>query len=78
MNDEQNKDLIGLEIEITNTKTGKDFIVFQFEGKHYKAWINEKTVESKSGSGKTWSRKWAVVRLCDYNNCGICENGIVK
>jgi hypothetical protein len=32
----EKKDLVGLEIELQTTQTGKQFMVFQHGGKHYK------------------------------------------
>jgi len=74
--DTNNKDLSGLEIEIASTKNNKDFISFQYDGKHYKGWINEKKQEG--AGGKTWSKKWATTLICDDNNCNICQDGVVK
>jgi hypothetical protein len=62
--------LVGLNIDIIETTTGKQFIAIEHWGKHYKGWINEKIVETKAGKIR---KKFTTLQLCKFQNCNVCD-----
>jgi hypothetical protein len=57
-------------VNLHETKQGKLFISFHYEGKHYRAFFTEWRAESENSS---WLIRDGHIRVCDWEKCRVCN-----